>query len=399
MMANVDSARQPLFSACVRIFLLGVSLTACKQGKTAPAEPPPPQVTVVTIHAKPVSLTSELPGRTTAYETAAIEPQVSGVIRKRLFVEGDDVEVGQQLYQIDPAPYQALVDSEKAAIQKARAVVTSERLTVGRDRPLVRAQAVAPQTLDNDVATLQQNEADVASAQAAFDTASINLGYTKVVAPISGRTGRSSVTAGALVIADQTTALVTLTQLNPIYVDVTQPSITLLRLKRELKSGQLKTAGTDQAEVHLILEDGSEYPLAGKLQFSEVSVDEDTGTVTLRAIFPNPDDLLLPGMFLRERIQEGISTHGLLVPQQAVTHDEKGQPTALVVEKDNKVVLRVLVADRAIGTDWLVTKGIVDGDRVITEGVQKVKPGMVVAPEEAPAAEAWAITAASAAEN
>jgi membrane fusion protein (multidrug efflux system) len=262
-------------------------LVGCKPSQgAAPAAPPAPHVSVVTMHAKPVSLTSDLPGRTTAFGTAAIEPQVTGVVLKRLFTEGDDVTAGQVLYQIDPASYQAQVDSEKAAVEKARAVVVSERLTVGRDRPLVRAQAVAQETLDNDVATLLQNEADVASARAALETASINLGYTKVTAPIAGRTGRSSVTAGALVTADQTTALATVTQINPIYVDVTQPSTTLLRLKRELKSGQLKTAGTNQAEVHLILEDGSDYPQVGRLQFSEVSVDEDTGTVTLRAIFP-----------------------------------------------------------------------------------------------------------------
>jgi membrane fusion protein (multidrug efflux system) len=367
---------------------LGV-LAACKPSQgAAPATPPPPQVSVVTMHAKPVSLTSDLPGRTTAFGTAAIEPQVTGVILKRLFTEGDDVTAGQVLYQIDPASYQAQVDSEKAAVEKARAVVVSERLTVGRDRPLVRAQAVAQETLDNDVATLLQNEADVASARAALETASINLGYTKVTAPIAGRTGRSSVTAGALVTADQTTALATVTQINPIYVDVTQPSTTLLRLKRELKSGQLKTAGTNQAEVHLILEDGSDYPQVGRLQFSEVSVDEDTGTVTLRAIFPNDDGLLLPGMFVRERIQEGISADGILAPQQAVTHNPQGQPTALIVDKDNKVQLRVLVADRAIGTNWLVTKGLVEGDRVIVAGVQMVKPGMVVVPQEQMAAPA-----------
>jgi membrane fusion protein (multidrug efflux system) len=364
-------------------------LVGCKPSQgAAPAAPPAPHVSVVTMHAKPVSLTSDLPGRTTAFGTAAIEPQVTGVVLKRLFTEGDDVTAGQVLYQIDPASYQAQVDSEKAAVEKARAVVVSERLTVGRDRPLVRAQAVAQETLDNDVATLLQNEADVASARAALETASINLGYTKVTAPIAGRTGRSSVTAGALVTADQTTALATVTQINPIYVDVTQPSTTLLRLKRELKSGQLKTAGTNQAEVHLILEDGSDYPQVGRLQFSEVSVDEDTGTVTLRAIFPNDDGLLLPGMFVRERIQEGISADGILAPQQAVTHNPQGQPTALIVDKDNKVQLRVLVADRAIGTNWLVTKGLVEGDRVIVAGVQMVKPGMVVVPQEQTAAPA-----------
>jgi membrane fusion protein (multidrug efflux system) len=354
------------------------------------SDPPPPHhaptaVGVVTIHAEPVLLTSELPGRTSAYRIADVRPQVNGLILARLFTEGDDVKAGQQLYQIDPAPYQAALDSAKAAVQKARASVTSARLTVARDRPLVQALAVSRQDLDNDVAMLQQNEADVASALASGETADINLAYTKVYSPISGRSGRSSVTEGALVTADQTTSLVTITQLDPIYVDVTQPVTTLLRLKRELRSGLIKTNGANQAEVHLILEDGTEYAEAGRLQFSEVNVDQDTGTVTLRAIFPNPDEFLLPGMFVRERIEEGVSAQGLLVPQQGVTHDPQGRPVALVVGKDDKVESRILVADRAIGTNWLVTKGIAEGDRVIVEGVLKVAPGMVVTPQEVPA--------------
>ncbi len=368
-------------------------LAGCKPGNDPPAvHAAPPQVGVVTIHAQPVILTSELPGRTTAYRIADVRPQVNGLILSRLFTEGDDVTAGQQLYQIDPSPYQASLDSAKAAVQKARASVTSARLTVARDRSLVQAFAVSKQDLDNDVATLQQDEADVASALASVETANINLAYTKVYSPISGRSGRSSVTEGALVTADQTTSLVTITQLDPIYVDVTQPVTTLLRLKRELRSGLIKSAGADQAEVHLILEDGTEYAEAGRLQFSEVNVDQDTGSVTLRAIFPNPDEFLLPGMFVRERIQEGVSAHGLLVPQQGVTHDPQGRPTALIVDKDNKVENRILVADRAIGSSWLVTKGIADGDRVIVEGVLKVAPGMVVTPEAEPVQTATADT-------
>jgi membrane fusion protein (multidrug efflux system) len=368
-------------------------LAGCKPGSDPPAvHAAPPQVGVVTIHAQPVILSSELPGRTTAYRIAEVRPQVNGLILSRLFTEGDDVTAGQQLYQIDPSPYQASLDSARAAVQKARASVTSARLTVARDRSLVQAFAVSKQDLDNDVATLQQDEADVASALASVETANINLAYTKVYSPISGRSGRSSVTEGALVTADQTTSLVTITQLDPIYVDVTQPVTTLLRLKRELRSGLIKSAGADQAEVHLILEDGTEYAEAGRLQFSEVNVDQDTGSVTLRAVFPNPDELLLPGMFVRERIEEGVSAHGLLVPQQAVTHDPQGRPTALIVDKDNKVENRILVADRAIGTSWLVTKGIADGDRVIVEGVLRVAPGMVVTPEAEPVQTATAET-------
>ena len=331
--------------------LLVLALSGCKPQATPQSlTPSPPQVGVVTLHAQPVTLTTELPGRTTAFRIADVRPQVNGLILKRLFTEGDDVASGQQLYQIDPAPYQAALDSAEATAAKARASVTSARLTVARDRPLVQALAVSRQTLENDVATLQQDEADVASGLASVETANINLAYTKVYSPISGRSGRSSVTEGALVTADQTASLVTITQLDPIYVDVTQPVTTLLRLKRELQSGILRSAGKNQAEVHLILEDGTLDPQAGKLQFSEVNVDEATGSVTLRAIFPNPDESLLPGMFVRERIAEGVSAHGLLVSQLAVTHDAKGQPTALIVDKDNKVESRILVADRAIGT-------------------------------------------------
>jgi len=379
-----------LWSAVTTAVLM---LAGCKLGSDPPAvHAAPPQVGVVTIHAQPVILTSELPGRTTAYRIAGVRPQVNGLVLSRLFTEGDDVTAGQQLYQIDPAPYQASLDSARAAVQKARASVTSGRLTVARDRSLVQAFAVSKQDLDNDVATLQQDEADVASALASVETANINLAYTKVYSPISGRSGRSSVTEGALVTADQTTSLVTITQLDPIYVDVTQPVTTLLRLKRELRSGLIKRAGANQAEVHLILEDGTEYAEAGRLQFSEVNVDQDTGSVTLRAIFPNPDEFLLPGMFVRERIEEGVSADGLLVPQQGVTHDPQGRPTALIVDKDNKVENRILVADRAIGTNWLVTKGIADGDRVIVEGVLKVAPGMVVTPEAEPVQTATADT-------
>ncbi len=375
--------RLPLY-LCVCL-AAAVALAGCKKQQAARQPPPPPEVGVATIHAKPVSLTSELPGRTSAFRSADVRPQVNGLIQKRLFTEGDDVKAGQQLYQIDPAPYQATLDSAKAAVQRAKASVTAAQLTVDRDRPLVKATAVSRQDLDNAIATLEQGKADIASGEASVESANVNLAYTRVYSPISGHSGRSSVTEGALVTANQTTPLVTITQLDPIYVDVTQPVTTLLRLKRELASGKLKSAGTNQAEVHLTLEDGTEYPQVGKLQFSEVTVDEATGSVTLRAIVPNPDGILLPGMFVRERIQEGVSEKGLLVPQQAVTRDMRGEPTALIVDKDNKVERRQLSADRAIGTDWLVLTGIADGDRVIVEGVQKARPGMTVKPvEQAP---------------
>jgi membrane fusion protein (multidrug efflux system) len=375
------------FSACISLAVVTASIGGCNPHVEAPPGTPPaqPKVDVVTIHSKPVPLTMELPGRTVAFRISNVEPQVTGLIQRLLFTQGDEVRAGQGLYQIDPATFHAIADSAQASLRKARAAVVSARLNVGRDRSLVKALAVSKQSLDNDVATLDQSEADVSSAQASIESANINLAYTTVTSPITGRASRSSVTEGALVNADQTTPLVTVTQLNPIYVDVTQPIPTLLRLKQALKSGQLKSAGYDAAVVHLILDDGSEYQMAGRLQFSEVTVDEETGSVTLRAVFPNPDELLLPGMFVRARIQEGVSLHGLLVPQRDVTHNEQGQPTALVVGPGNKVEGRILVADRAIGTNWLVTSGIADGDRVIVAGLQKVRAGMVVDPVQAAA--------------
>jgi RND family efflux transporter MFP subunit len=307
-----------------------------------------------------------------AFKVAEIRPQVSGVILKRMFVEGTDVKEAQQLYQIDPALYQAAYDS-------AAATAESARLQAERYKPLAEANAVSKQDYDNAVAAAAQNKA---SAQ----TAHINLVYTRLLSPISGRVGRSSVTEGALVTSNQTTSLATVTQLDPIYVDVTQPSAVLLRLKRELAAGQLVSAGANQAEVRLYLEDGSGYSLPGKLQFAEVQVDQTTGSVTLRALFPNPDKLLLPGMFVREQIEEGQRTDALLVPQVAVTHNQKGDPTALVVNSDNKVELRTLVAERAIGDKWLVTDGLKVGERVIVDGVQFAKPGATVKAEEQSAA-------------
>ncbi len=348
-------------------------------GKSEQRRPPPmASVDVVTLHTGPVVMTTELPGRLTAHRVAEIRPQVSGLVLKRLFTEGDMVRAGQQLYQIDPKPYEASLASAKATVAKARAAVVSAQLMVKRYRPLAKAFAVSQQDLDNAVATLAQDEADVASGEATVQTAAINLAYTRMYAPISGHTGRSSVTEGALVTQNQTDSLVTVTELDPIYVDVTQPAGTAIRLKREYTAGQLEAAGADAAAVSLVLEDGTPYEQRGKLLFSEVNVDQSTGSVTLRALFPNPQGLLLPGMFVREQIVEGVRQHGLLVPQRGVTHDERGQPTAMVVGPDDKVQLRSLVTDRAIGTDWLVTKGLQAGDRVIVAGVQMARPGAKV---------------------
>jgi len=352
------------------------ALTACSHKQEAPPAPPPAAVKVITLQNQSVSLTTELPGRTVAYRVAEIRPQVSGVIQKRMFVEGSDVKAGQQLYQIDPAPY-------LAAYESAAALAASAKSQAERFKPLAEVNAVSKQDYDNAVATAAQNKASA-------DTARINLVYTKLLSPISGRIGRSAVTEGALVTANQTTALATVQQLDPIYVDVTQPSAVLLRLKRELAAGQLVAASSTEAEVRLTLEDGSHYGPRGKLQFTEVSVDETTGSVTLRALFPNPDKLLLPGMFVHEQIEEGRRNDALLVPQLAITHNQKGEPTALVVGPDNKVELRTLTTERALGDKWVVTSGLKAGERVIVEGIQFAKPGAPVNPQEVANASAQA---------
>jgi len=345
-----------------------IVLTGCGHEPEAPPAPQPAIVKVVTLQNQSVSLTTELPGRTVAYRVAEIRPQVSGVIQKRMFTEGSDVKAGRQLYQIDPAPYQA-------AYESAAAAAASSKSQAERFKPLAEVNAVSKQDYDNAVAQAAQNKASA-------DTAHINLVYTRLLSPISGRIGRSSVTEGALVTANQTTALATVQQLDPIYVDVTQPSAVLLRFKRELAAGQLVAASSTEAEVQLTLEDGSSYGPRGKLQFTEVSVDETTGSVTLRALFPNPDKLLLPGMFVHEKIEEGRRNDAVLVPQLAITHNQKGEPTALVVGPDNKVELRTLTTERAIGDKWLVTSGLKAGERVIVEGVQYAKSGSTVKPEE-----------------
>jgi membrane fusion protein (multidrug efflux system) len=351
---------------CVAVLGM-VLLTGCEH-KTPPPAPPPPKVSVVTVRAQAVPITTELPGRVTGYRTADVRPQVYGIILKRLFVEGGDVKAGQQLYQIDAAPYQASYDSAVAANASARALAD-------RYKPLAEANAVSKQDYDNAIASHLQ-------AQAAVETARINLIYTRVLSPITGRIGRSLVTEGALVTANQDTALATVQQLDPVYVDVTQPTTTLLRLQREAAAGLLKQNEKGKAQVRVRLEDGSEYAHPGTLEFSEVTVDQGTGSVTLRALLPNPDRQLLPGMFVREEIQEGVRQGAVLVPQQGVSHDQKGQPNALVVGADNTVELRTIATDRAIGDQWLVTSGIKPGDRVIVEGIQSAKPGTKVEPEE-----------------
>jgi membrane fusion protein (multidrug efflux system) len=361
------------------LLLASIGLLASGCAKHAAPAPPKPAVTVVDLHARPVSLTTELPGRVSAYRIAEVRPQVNGVILKRLFKEGDLVAAGQQLYQIDPAAYEATLASARASLAHARASVTAAKLTAERYQALSEARAVSRQDYDNAVATLLQDEADVASGEAAVRAAEINLAYTKVYSPISGRTGRSSVTEGALVTANQATTLLSVTQLDPVYVDLTQPSTTIVRLKRELAAGQIRRVDGNQAPAQLLLEDGSHYERSGTLEFSEVTVDQGTGSVTLRAIFPNPQDVLLPGMFVRATIEEGVREGAILAPQQGITHAPNGSATALVVGADDKVEKRSVELDRAIGDRWVVTKGLAAGDRLIVGGLQSVKPGVQVA--------------------
>jgi len=356
-------------------------LVGCNGSSPNPPSSGPPEVSVVTIAPQRVELTTELPGRISPYRIADIRPQVNGILLKRLFAEGDEVQAGQQLYQIDPAPYQAAYDSAQATLAHAKAEMTSAKLLSDRDKDLVASNAVSKQDYDNAFAALQQAEADVASGNAAVETAWVNLVYTKVLSPIAGITGRS-VTEGALVTTNQTTPLVIVQQLDPIYVDIPESTSILLRLRRELASGQIKTSGDNQAPVTLTLEDASEYEQGGRLQFSEVTVDEGTGSVIMRAVFPNPKKILLPGMFVTAHLEEGFVENGILVPQQGITHNQRGEPTALVVDPDNKVELRVLKTDRAIGDKWLVADGVQAGDRVIVDGVQKVAPGATVRPTE-----------------
>ena len=348
-------------------------ISGCNQSPSGAPKAQAPEVGVFTIESKALPMTTELPGRTSAYQIAEVRPQVGGVIQKRLFVEGANVQAGTSLYQIDPASYEAAVNSAKATLARARANLLTTQPKVARYKELVEIEGVSRQEYDDAVAAHEQAQADVATAQAALDVANINLKYTKVLAPISGRIGRSSVTPGALVTASQTTALTTVQQLDPIYVDVTQSSNDLLRLKRELESGNLKKHG--QAKVTLLLADGTTYAEAGKLQFSDVTVDLATGNVTLRALFPNPKLDLLPGMYVRAVVENGINEKAIVVPQQGVSRNQKGQATALVLNKENLVEQRVLETGGTLGDKWLVTSGLADGDRVIVEGLQKVRPG------------------------
>ena len=360
---------KPAVTVLVTAVALATLLSGCSKKEQAAPPAQTPQVGVVTIKVQPYTLTTELPGRTTAFRVAEVRPQVNGIILKRLFTEGGDVKAGQQLYQIDPSVYEANANSAKATLQSAKSM--SDRY-----KQLVSEQAVSRQEYDTALASTQE-------AQAALQTAQINLRYTKVLAPISGRIGRSAITEGALVSSAQTDAMATIQQLDPIYVDVVQSSADMLKLRSDLESGKLQKAGDNAAKVKLTLEDNSVYGQEGKLEFSEVSVDQTTGSVTLRAVFPNPEHRLLPGMFVHAQLQAGVNSKAILAPQQGVTRDLKGTPTAMIVNQDNKVEMRTLVANRTVGSDWLIEDGLKEGDRVITEGLQYVKPGAEVKVAEA----------------
>ncbi|EAB4119405.1 multidrug efflux RND transporter periplasmic adaptor subunit AcrA [Salmonella enterica] len=376
---NKNRGLTPL--AVVLMLSGSLALTGCDDKQDQQGGQQMPEVGVVTLKTEPLQITTELPGRTVAYRIAEVRPQVSGIILKRNFVEGSDIEAGVSLYQIDPATYQATYDSAKGDLAKAQAAANIAELTVKRYQKLLGTQYISKQEYDQALADAQQATATVVAAKAAVETARINLAYTKVTSPISGRIGKSSVTEGALVQNGQASALATVQQLDPIYVDVTQSSNDFLRLKQELANGSLKQEN-GKAKVDLVTSDGIKFPQSGTLEFSDVTVDQTTGSITLRAIFPNPDHTLLPGMFVRARLQEGTKPTALLVPQQGVTRTPRGDATVLVVGADNKVETRQIVASQAIGDKWLVTDGLKAGDRVVVSGLQKVRPGAQVKVQE-----------------
>lgn len=355
---------KPASAALVSVLCFAALLVGCGEQSAPEQQQPAPKVGIVTLQTEPYALTTELPGRTRAYRIAEVRPQVSGIIQKRLFAEGSEVKAGQQLYQIDAAVYEATLKS-------AQAQLASTKSLADRYADLVKDQAVSRQAYDEARAASLQAEAEVERAR-------IDLRYTKVLAPISGRIGRSAVTEGALVSNGQAQELATIQQLDPIYVDVTQPARDLLALRRDLEQGRLQKAGDNAAKVTLTLEDGSQYAHEGTLEFSEVSVDPGTGSVTLRATFPNPDRLLLPGMFVHAELVAGLKKEAILVPQQGVTRNAKGEATAMLVNAENKVEVRTLKVRSTVGNRWLVEEGLQPGDRVITEGLQFIQPGVEV---------------------
>ncbi len=355
-------------------------LSSCESGhgQQPPAQAPVPEVATVTIEPQQVELSTELPGRTSAYLISEIRPQVNGIIQKRMFKEGSDVKAGDLLYQIDPAPFQVAHDSAKASLGKAQANLPAIRSKADRYKELLVDKAVSRQDYDDATAAVQQAQAEIEYWKTQVEAARINLGYTRVTAPISGRIGKSSVTDGALVTAYQPTSLATIQQLDPIYVDVTQSSNELLRLKRNLETGQLSADRKNGKSVRILMDDGAPYPLEGMLQFRDVTVDPTTGSFTVRIVVPNPDHMLLPGMFVRAVVQEGIAEQAILVPQQGVNRTPKGDPYALVVDETGKAQQRMLTLNRAIGDKWFLSSGLSIGEQVIVEGLLNIRPGVVV---------------------
>jgi membrane fusion protein, multidrug efflux system len=372
----------PLLSpACVIALTTVCFLASCDSSKENTSVSRPnitPEVNVIELQPHPLTLHTQLPGRTSAYRMAEVRPQVSGIITKRLFKEGSDIKAGQTLYQIDPSSYNANLASAKATLARAKATESTAHIKAERYRDLLKTKGVSQQDYDDATALWQEAVADIASAKAAVDTAQINLGYTTITAPISGRIGKSTVTEGALVTAQQTTALTTVQQLDPLYVDVSQSSNDLLKLKKALNAGHLETSGPQEAKVKLLLDDASYYANTGKLQFSDVTVDEGTGSVAVRAIFQNHDQQLLPGMFVRAELVEATVKDALLVPQLAVSHDPRGNATVLIVNANDQVEQKSFETARSIDNNWLVKTGLSAGDRIIVNGAQKTQVGMKV---------------------
>lgn len=380
----------------VPVLAAALLLGSCDQQEAAnaqPAAPPPPQVGVRTVHPQTVPLSTELPGRTVAYRKAEVRPQVDGIIQKRLFEEGATVEAGQPLYQIDPATYRAAVKVAEADLARAKASLQASTTRVDRFSELIGRHAVSRQDYDDAVAAKAEDEADVAAAEAALERARINLDYTIVEAPITGRIGRSSITEGALVIANQETVLATITQLDPIYVDVTQSSAELLRTRHAVETGEITLSDTGEVPVTLEIDTtGTRYPHEGRLQFSEVLVSETTGTISLRAVFPNPERTLMPGLFVRGIVSQGVAPNAFLIPQAAVVRGSDGSAFVWLVGPDDTVKRQPVEVRRSVGADWLVTGGLSDGDRVVVDGLQRVRPDAKVTPVavDAPAAPAGA---------
>ena len=360
--------------------LASLTLLACTQEQGPAAggaqqQAPAPVVSVIVTEAVDVPVVTELPGRTAASLVAEVRPQVTGIIERRAFEEGTEVKAGDLLYQIDPATYKAAFDSARASLARAEANAASARLTARRYEGLAKIDAVSQQARDDASAALSLAEADVAAAKAALERARIDVAYTKLTAPIGGRIGRSTVTAGALVTANQANALATIQQLDPIYVDLTQSSTELLRLRRDLEAGRIMRTDEGEVAVRLVLEDGSEYRETGRLEFSEVAVDTLTGSVTLRALFPNPSGELLPGMYVRARIQQGVKSDVFLLPHAALGRDPRGNAYVMVVTPEGLAESRIVRADRSMGEHWVITEGLKPGEQVIVEGLQRVRPG------------------------